>query len=149
MSGKGGMDGGWFFAAEMPISHALEASDPGHASRSVLQWTTKHKITDCFTVGRGIYSEKREEKRRDESDKEDMGSSPPRQSEIRVRLKGGFNDQLRTVLDAFEFFEFASIPPNVLEVIEVYLLSLSSPFLFLRLLSLTLSAFLASSPHIS
>ena len=77
-----------------------------------------------------VSTAKREKRRRElihDSDKEDMGSSPPRQSEIRVRLKGGFNDQLRTVLDAFEFFEFASIPPNVLEVIEVSLLSLSSP----------------------
>jgi hypothetical protein len=54
MSGKGGMDGGWFFSADMPVANALEASDPGHTSRTVLQWLAKHSIIDCYMVGRGI-----------------------------------------------------------------------------------------------
>jgi hypothetical protein len=55
MSAKGGMDGGWFFKSDMQISHALESSDPGHTSRTVLQWVADHNITDCYEVGRGIF----------------------------------------------------------------------------------------------
>lgn len=70
MSGKGGMDGGWYFPVEIPLSLALEAADPGEPSVKVKEWATKNNIDKVYSVGR------------------DMGAAPPRQTEIRVRLQG-------------------------------------------------------------
>ncbi len=70
MSGKGGMDGGWYFPVEIPLSLALEAADAGEPSVKVKDWGTRHNIDKVYSVGR------------------DMGAAPPRQTEIRVKLPG-------------------------------------------------------------
>ncbi len=70
MSGKGGMDGGWYFPVEIPLSLALEAADPGEPTVKVKEWGAKHGIDKCFSIGR------------------DMGAAPPRQTEMRVKLPG-------------------------------------------------------------
>jgi hypothetical protein len=101
MSGKGGMDGGWYFPVEIPLSLALEAADPGEPSVKVKEWGTRHNIDKVYSVGR------------------DMGAAPPRQTEIRVKLPGAtFQDQLRQVLDAFESFGFPNLPDDALEVLK-------------------------------
>jgi hypothetical protein len=53
------------------------------------------------------------------SDNRDMGSQPPRQTEIRMKLKGDYATQVRIALDAYSSFGFPSILPAVREVIEV------------------------------
>eukprot|EP00026_Physarum_polycephalum_P010588 Phypoly_transcript_10755.p1 GENE.Phypoly_transcript_10755~~Phypoly_transcript_10755.p1 ORF type:complete len:406 (+),score=59.06 Phypoly_transcript_10755:45-1262(+) len=99
ISEKGGMDGGWFFVDEIAMERAMEVSDFGHPGRTVLAWAEKNKITHCFSVGR------------------DMGL-PPRQTEIRVSLKGDFLAQVYAAIDSFSFFGFPSVPFLVREVIE-------------------------------
>lgn len=73
MSGKGGMDGGWYFPVEIPLSLALEAADAGEPSVKVKDWGTRHNIDKVYSVGR------------------DMGAAPPRQTEIRVKLPGALS----------------------------------------------------------
>jgi len=101
MSGKGGMDGGWYFPVEIPLSLALEAADAGEPSVKVKDWGTRHNIDKVYSVGR------------------DMGAAPPRQTEIRVKLPGAtFQDQLRQALDAFESFGFPNMPEDALDVLK-------------------------------
>jgi len=102
MSGKGGMDGGWFFPVEIPLSLALEAADAGEPSNKVKEWAQKHGIDKSYSVGR------------------DMGAAPPRQTELRVKLPASsdFQSQLRIALDAFEMFGFPALPDDALSVLK-------------------------------
>jgi len=101
MSAKGGMDGGWFFPVEIPISMAIEAADPGDPTKSVEEWASKHSIQTAHSVGR------------------DMGAAPPRQTEIRINLPGDdFTQQLEIGLDAFSSFGFPDLPESALNVLR-------------------------------
>jgi len=100
MSGKCGMDGGWFFPVDIDIKSAIEAADAGDPSRRVMQWIEKHNVTRCFSVGR------------------DMGAAPPRQTELRVVLPGADPaSQLTAANDAFASFDFQPIPDQMLNLI--------------------------------
>eukprot|EP00009_Paramoeba_aestuarina_P003717 CAMPEP_0201512680 /NCGR_PEP_ID=MMETSP0161_2-20130828/4883_1 /ASSEMBLY_ACC=CAM_ASM_000251 /TAXON_ID=180227 /ORGANISM="Neoparamoeba aestuarina, Strain SoJaBio B1-5/56/2" /LENGTH=465 /DNA_ID=CAMNT_0047908615 /DNA_START=37 /DNA_END=1434 /DNA_ORIENTATION=- len=101
MSAKGGMDGGWYFPVDILMKMAIEAADPGDPSKKVLEWSEKHHVEKCFSVGR------------------DMGAAPPRQTEIRVSLPGdSFDSQLHIAEDAFSMFDFPPIPDSSLEVLK-------------------------------
>jgi len=101
MSGKCGMDGGWFFPVDIEIKSAIEAADAGEPSRRVMQWIETHKVTRCFSVGR------------------DMGAAPPRQTEIRVVLPGeDAAAQLTVAQDAFASFDFPAIPSQMLSLVS-------------------------------
>jgi len=100
MSGKCGMDGGWFFPVDIDIKSAIEAADAGDPTRRVMQWIEKHNVVRCFSVGR------------------DMGAAPPRQTELRVVLPGGDPaSQLTAANDAFASFDFPPIPDQMLNLI--------------------------------
>lgn len=93
MSGKGGMDGGWFFPVDVPIKFALESSDSGEPIAKVAAWAEANGVTRCTSVGR------------------DMGAAPPRQTEIRFLVPGeSFEEQLERGLSAFQDFDFPPIP---------------------------------------
>jgi len=101
MSGKGGMDGGWYFPVDIPTKMAVEASDPGDPSKKFTEWAEKHSVDKCFSVGR------------------DMGAAPPRQTELRLKLPGSdFSSQLNVALDAFTMFGFPALPENALAVLH-------------------------------
>jgi len=101
MSGKCGMDGGWFFPVDIELKAAIEAADAGEPTRRVMQWIEKHNVTRCFSVGR------------------DMGAAPPRQTELRVVLPGAdAASQLTVAQDAFASFDFPPIPDNMLALIS-------------------------------
>jgi len=101
MSGKCGMDGGWFFPVDIEIKAAIEAADAGDPTRRVMQWIEKHNVTRCFSVGR------------------DMGAAPPRQTELRVILPGPDpSSQLMTAHDAFASFDFPPIPEQMMNLIS-------------------------------
>lgn len=101
MSAKGGMDGGWYFPVDIPLKMAIEAADPGEPSRKVTEWAEKHGVEKSFSVGR------------------DMGAAPPRQTEIRLRLRGHeFSKQLEIGMDAFDAFGFPPIPENAMNILR-------------------------------
>jgi len=103
MSGKCGMDGGWFFPVDIDIKSAIEAADAGDPTRRVMQWIEKHNVTRCFSVGR------------------DMGAAPPRQTELRVVLPGAdAASQLMAAQDAFASFDFPAIPDQMLALISPF-----------------------------
>ena len=103
MSGKCGMDGGWFFPVEIEFKMAIEAADPGEPTRKVQEWVEKHGVLRCFSVGR------------------DMGAAPPRQTELRVVLPGPDTPtQLSIALDAFGAFGFPPIPEAAMALIRDY-----------------------------
>jgi hypothetical protein len=54
MSGKGGMDGGWYFPVDTPVKIALEAADQGEPTKKVAEWAEHNNITLAYSVGRGI-----------------------------------------------------------------------------------------------
>lgn len=116
MSGKGGMDGGWFFPVDVPIKFALESSDAGDPIAKVAAWAEANGVQRCTSVGR------------------DMGAAPPRQTEIRFLIPGdSFEEQLDRGLSAFDEFEFQSIPDEMLALIR------SSPELGLAMSVITSS----------
>jgi len=97
MSGKGGMDGGWYFPVDTQVKVALEAADPGDPTKKVAEWAEQNNITMCYSVGR------------------DMGAAPPRQTELRFKLPGNdFTNQLRIAMDAFFAFGFPSLSEDAL-----------------------------------
>jgi len=101
MSGKGGMDGGWFFPVEIPLKHAVEAADTGEAVKKFANWAESHDITSIYAVGR------------------DMGAAPPRQTELRLRLPGDNAEaQIALGIRAFAAFDFPPIPDDVLKIIR-------------------------------
>jgi len=101
MSGKGGMDGGWFFPVETPLKTALEAADAGEPTKKVAEWAEHNSIPTCQSVGR------------------DMGAAPPRQTELRFQLPGtDFTNQLRIAMDAFFAFGFPAISEDALACIR-------------------------------
>merc|ERR1712137_1480691 len=101
MSAKGGMDGGWFFPVEIPVSMAIEAADPGEPTKAVEEWAEANNIKTAQSVGR------------------DMGAAPPRQTEIRFNLPGdNFQQQLNVGLSAFNAFEFPELPEGALKVLR-------------------------------
>jgi len=101
MSGKCGMDGGWFFPVDIELKSAIEAADAGDPTRRVMQWIEKHNVTRCFSVGR------------------DMGAAPPRQTELRVVLPGAdASTQLTAAHDAFASFDFPPIPDHMMNLIS-------------------------------
>lgn len=101
MSGKGGMDGGWYFPVDVPIKLAIEASDPGDAIQKFSSWAEMNKITSVYTVGR------------------DMGAAPPRQTELRLRLPG--NDvhyQLKLAIEAWKAFDIPPMPDEAMRILH-------------------------------
>ena len=101
MSAKGGMDGGWYFPVDILMKMAIEAADQGEPSKKVLEWSEKHKVEKCFSVGR------------------DMGAAPPRQTEIRVELPGpNFESQFLIAEDAYAMFEFPAMPEDAVAVLK-------------------------------
>lgn len=110
MSGKGGMDGGWYFPTDIPLKFALEASDPGDPTTKVAHWGEQHGVSTCYSVSR------------------DMGAAPPRQTEVRFRMPGvGFEEQLQHALSAYGAFGFPPLPDEAINIIR------SSPKLGIRL----------------
>lgn len=101
MSSDGGMDGGWFFPVDVSINLALEASDTGEPIKQLEEWCREYDITQCISVGR------------------DMGAAPPRQTEIRLFISGDtFEEQLERALNAFQFFGFPELPPDMQSLIR-------------------------------
>jgi hypothetical protein len=101
MSTKGGMDGGWVFPVNVPMTDALKACDEGVPLTKLAEWTKSHGIVECITVGR------------------DMGASPPRQTEIRFSVKGNaFEDKLNTAMNAYAEFGFPSLSEQYLEALR-------------------------------
>jgi len=101
MSGKGGMDGGWYFPVDVPLKLAIEASDPGDAIQRFASWADLNKVTSVYAVGR------------------DMGAAPPRQTELRVRLPGNDGrNQIKLALDAWRSFEIPAIPDEALKILH-------------------------------
>ena len=84
MSDRQGMDGGWYFPVKISIDKAVQAMDPGVAFDKVKEWSERHKIEDCCSVGR------------------DMGAMPPRQATLRVILPGSIAQQMEVAMDAFK-----------------------------------------------
>jgi len=103
MSSKRGMDGGWFFPADIPIKFAMEATDPGEPSAKFAAWCERKGVVNAYSVGR------------------DMGAAPPRQTEIRLRLPGdSFDAQLALALDAFNEFGFPALPDEALGIVRAH-----------------------------
>ncbi|KAH3756202.1 hypothetical protein Pelo_11981 [Pelomyxa schiedti] len=101
MSGKGGMDGGWYFPVDIATKLAIEAADSGDPTKKVTEWCETHNVAQCYSVGR------------------DMGAAPPRQTEMRMRLPGGdFTAQLTLAIDAFATFGFPPLPEQALSSIR-------------------------------
>lgn len=101
MSAKGGMDGGWFFHGDIPMTKALQVTDRGTPSQKVSEWARKYHLERCFTVGR------------------DMGAEPPHQTEIRLCLPGpSFDTQFRVAEDAFAMFGFPAIPQSSMDALR-------------------------------
>ena len=101
MSGKGGMDGGWYFPVDIPLKLAVEAADPGDAVKTFVEWSERHGVGNAFAVGR------------------DMGAAPPRQTEIRFKLPGNsFEDHVSIAMDAFTTFGFPQIPDDAVKVLR-------------------------------
>lgn len=101
MSSKGGMDGGWFFPTEIPLKLAIEACDPGDASKKLSDWAEEFNIISVFAVGR------------------DMGAAPPRQTEIRLKVPGETaEEQIQNGTGAFEAFGFPAIPDEALKILH-------------------------------
>jgi len=99
MSGKGGMDGGWYFPVDVPLKLAIEASDPGDAIQKFASWAESNKITSVYTVGR------------------DMGAAPPRQTELKLRLPGNdVHNQIKMALDAWKTFDIPPMPDEALKI---------------------------------
>jgi len=98
MSARGGMDGGWYFPVpNIQLSLALEAADVGDPITKVGEWSEKHGVVGCYSVGR------------------DMGAAPPRQTEFRVNLPGNDLDhQLRIARDAYSLFGFPEPPAEAM-----------------------------------
>jgi len=77
MSSKGGMDGGWYFPSDIPLSFALYAADAGDPPKRLQEWAQSCNVTTVASIGR------------------DMGAAPPRQTEFRIRIPGStFDEQL-------------------------------------------------------
>jgi len=101
MSGKGGMDGGWYFPVDIPLKLAIEAADAGEASKIFGEWSEKHKMENAWQVGR------------------DMGAAPPRQTEFKFKIPGAtFEDQLAIALDAYTTFNIPTIPIDALRILK-------------------------------
>jgi len=100
MSVKDGMDGGWFFPVPMALSLCIDAADPGTPTQQLAEWAAQHGVEQCLAVGR------------------DMGAAPPRQTEFRLALPGDASAQLDVALAAFSHFNFPSIPPTVLAILQ-------------------------------
>jgi len=100
MSAKGGMDGGWYFPVNLQLSLVLEAADVGDPISKVSEWSEKHQVTACYSVGR------------------DMGAAPPRQTEFRVSLPGNDLDhQMKIAKDAYSMFGFPEPSAEALSII--------------------------------
>eukprot|EP01101_Sappina_pedata_P007800 TRINITY_DN4192_c0_g1_i1.p1 TRINITY_DN4192_c0_g1~~TRINITY_DN4192_c0_g1_i1.p1 ORF type:complete len:503 (+),score=182.04 TRINITY_DN4192_c0_g1_i1:213-1511(+) len=101
MSGRGGMDGGWYFPGDIPLRMAVEAADPSPSVDRLIEWSEKHSIDTCFTVGR------------------DMGAAPPRQTEIRLKLSGDtYEKQIVAGKDAFLMFGFPELPEGAQNILN-------------------------------
>jgi len=101
MSGKGGMDGGWYFPVDIPLKLAIESSDPGDAIKKFGEWAESNGIVSCFAVGR------------------DMGAAPPRQTEVKLKLPGVTAEaQINLGIDAFSAFDFPPIPDDAMKILK-------------------------------
>eukprot|EP01124_Arcella_intermedia_P017754 TRINITY_DN2460_c0_g1_i2.p1 TRINITY_DN2460_c0_g1~~TRINITY_DN2460_c0_g1_i2.p1 ORF type:complete len:455 (+),score=110.84 TRINITY_DN2460_c0_g1_i2:58-1365(+) len=100
MSGKGGMDAGWFFPVSIPLSQAVEAADMGTSIDQLLSWSKENNMNSCVWIGR------------------DMGAAPPRQTEFKVNIDGNFETILSISLSAFRDFGFPEIPNEAIDIIR-------------------------------
>jgi len=103
-SAMGGMDGGWVFPAEIPLTLAVEAADStktdSDATQMFASWAASRGILLCTYLSR------------------DMGKSPPQQTEFRMYLPGSdFNSQLAVALDAMSTFQFPGFPDNPISIL--------------------------------
>lgn len=105
MSKKHGMDGGWFLIGDYPFSTAADCQDEGDPKMKILGWTQNPfnapiadetlKIERCHFFGR------------------DIGSTPPRQSEVRVILPGkDFEEQLNAAHVLYDLLGVPHVPEN-------------------------------------
>lgn len=101
MSGKGGMDGGWFFPVETTLELAIKSSDEGPACAQFDQWASSKGIELIASVGR------------------DMGAAPPRQTEIKFAIPGNtYEEQLSIALTAYPALSVPDIPQDALRIIK-------------------------------
>jgi len=101
MSGKGGMDGGWFFPVETSLELSIKSSDQGPACQQFERWAQSKGIEQVFSVGR------------------DMGAAPPRQTEVRFFVPGGnYDAQLNCALSLFPAMNVPDIPREALNIIK-------------------------------
>ena len=122
-SAAGGTDGGWVFPVETPLRLALEAADhpaadgtdpeetaegaAAGAATAVVDapkvfaaWAEAHSVLTCTEVAR------------------DMGPTPPRQTEFRVRLPGAdFGAQIGAARAALADFGFPAMPEGPVAVL--------------------------------
>jgi len=103
VSSKLGIDGGWYFPAQVG-TEVMEASvDESKYRDTLCAWLAEHGIRIVQTVSR------------------DMGAQPPRQSEISIDLPGATcAEQLAVAESAFETFGFPALPVDVVEYIKAY-----------------------------
>jgi len=101
MSGKGGMDGGWFFPVETTLELAIKSSDEGPACSQFERWASSKGIDVIASVGR------------------DMGAAPPRQTEVKFFVPGAnYDTQLQTALTAYPALNVPDIPGDALRIIK-------------------------------
>lgn len=101
MSGKGGMDGGWFFPVETTLELAIKSSDEGPACNQFERWASSKGIEVISSVGR------------------DMGAAPPRQTEVKFNVPGDtYDQQLNVALTAYPALNVTDIPNEYLKTIR-------------------------------
>jgi hypothetical protein len=122
MSSKGGMDGGWVFSIEVPMTNAIAACDEGPSLNEFQDWFKSNGIEQCFSVGR------------------DMGASPPRQTELKMHITGSsFDEKLQKVMKAHKELHFPAISEQYLSILRqwkpavVDLSLINSPDAFVRI----------------
>eukprot|EP01091_Cochliopodium_minus_P015492 TRINITY_DN5539_c0_g1_i1.p1 TRINITY_DN5539_c0_g1~~TRINITY_DN5539_c0_g1_i1.p1 ORF type:complete len:450 (-),score=118.93 TRINITY_DN5539_c0_g1_i1:40-1389(-) len=97
-----GMDGGWFFLNQTPLSFTLSSLDSGDHVSIMRDWADKNNITHSLYLSR------------------DVGAESPRITEMRFKLPGDdVSSQLKVALSTFEKFEFPQmITEEAIKMIE-------------------------------
>lgn len=104
MSETGGMDGGWYFPVDTDTQVAIVAADlpeEGESTADILfRWASQHDIRTVTSVGR------------------DMGATPPRQTDFKLRILGPNQVKASVIKDACQQFQFPDIPVELEEAIN-------------------------------
>lgn len=103
VSSKLGIDGGWYFPAEVGTEVMESAVDESKYRDTLCAWLAEHGVRIVQTVSR------------------DMGAQPPRQSEISIDLPGATcEEQLKVAESAFHTFGFPALPDDVVDYVRTF-----------------------------